>query len=125
MKLFQSLGQVTDSLNAIINSHVHISKLYEILKSRNTIDKNKFQHTPLDDNLAIKVENIDFQYFNSEVKIFQDISLEIPKKSHVILTGSNGSGKSTLLGLLAGVYYANKGKVSTSFENYGYIGQHH
>ena len=122
LKLFQSIGQVTDSLNKIINSHVHIAKLYEILKSRNTIDKNKFEYKTLGDNLAIKVENIDFQYFNSEVKIFQDLSLEIPEKSHVILTGSNGSGKSTLLGLLAGVYYANKGKVYTSFENYGYIG---
>lgn len=122
LKLFQSLGEVTNSLNAIINSHVHISKLFIVLKSRNVIDKNNFQLHVEKSDIAVEVKNIDFKYFNSDVEIFKNLSLQIPKSSHVILTGANGSGKSTLLGLLAGVYYANNGKVFTSSNNYGYIG---
>ena len=122
LKLFQSLGEVTNSLNAIINSHVHISKLFIVLKSRNVIDKNNFQLYVEKSDIAVEVKNIDFKYFNSDVEIFKNLSLQIPKSSHVILTGANGSGKSTLLGLLAGVYYANNGKVFTSSNNYGYIG---
>tara|TARA_B100000029_G_scaffold435686_1_gene449839 strand:- start:2225 stop:3841 length:1617 start_codon:yes stop_codon:yes gene_type:complete len=122
LKLFQSLGQVTDALNKIINSHVHISKLYEILLNRNKVDRERFKFIDSQNKNAIEIENIDFQYFNSDVKIFQNLSLNIPKNTHVILTGPNGSGKSTLLGLIAGVYYSNKGEVRTYCKNFGYIG---
>ena len=122
LKLFQSLGQVTDSLNKIINSHVHISKLYDILLNRNLVERSRFKFIDNENKNAIEIENVDFQYFNSDIKIFENISLSIPKNSHVILTGPNGSGKSTLLGLMAGVYYANEGEVRTYFENFGYIG---
>ncbi|MCF6173273.1 MAG: energy-coupling factor ABC transporter ATP-binding protein, partial [Campylobacteraceae bacterium] len=56
----------------------------------------------------IKLENISYKY---EDKIaLDDISLSISKNEKVVLLGSNGSGKSTLLRLLAGLYFANKGK---------------
>ncbi|MEV3223989.1 ATP-binding cassette domain-containing protein [Paenibacillus larvae] len=37
------------------------------------------------------------------LKIFEEIDLEIPKKSIVTLTGKNGIGKTTLLNILGGI----------------------
>ena len=121
LRLFQALGAVSNSVNKIINSHVHLSKLYEILTGRNRLFKENFiVDNELDE--AIFFEDISFKYFNSDILIFENISLRIKKNSHTVLTGANGSGKSTLLGLIAGVYYSNKGKVHTYSDKFGYIG---
>ena len=79
--------------------------------------------TESDKNTAAKFENVDFKYFNSEVYIFENLSLEIRKNKHTVLTGANGSGKSTLLGLLAGVFYSESGQVTAYCNQFGYIGQ--
>jgi len=50
------------------------------------------------------------------------LSFKLFKNKHTVLTGPNGSGKSTLLGLLAGVYYAENGKVKAKCKKFGYIG---
>ncbi len=122
LKLFQVLGTVTTSVNKIVNSHVHLSKLTELLKNRNDVNKHNFKMTESDKNTAVKFENVDFKYFNSEVYIFENLSLEIRKNKHTVLTGANGSGKSTLLGLLAGVFYSESGQVTAYCNQFGYIG---
>lgn len=121
LRLFQSLSILSTGVSRILNSHVHISELYKILKSREHVEKNNYV-LDINSELAIKLEKVSFRYFNSNEIIFQDINLEINKGSHNIITGPNGSGKSTLLGLIAGVYYSNKGKVYHHSENFGYIG---
>jgi ABC-type multidrug transport system fused ATPase/permease subunit len=122
LKLFQVLGVVSDSVNKIVNSHVHLSKLTEVVKNRNVVNKDNFIMNLENENIAIKFEKVDFKYFNSDVYIFENLSFEINKKKHTVLTGANGSGKSTLLGLLAGVFYSETGKVTAYCNNFGYIG---
>ena len=122
LKLFQVLGTVSDSVNKIVNSHVHLSKLTEVVKNRNIVKSDNFIMNIENENLAVKFENVDFRYFNSDVYIFENLSFEINKKKHTVLTGANGSGKSTLLGLLAGVFYSETGKVTAYCNNFGYIG---
>lgn len=122
LKLFQVLGIVSDSVNKIVNSHVHLSKLTEVVKNRNLVNKDNFIMNVENENTAIKFENVDFKYFNSDVYIFENLSFEINKRKHTVLTGANGSGKSTLLGLLAGVFYSETGKVTAYCNNFGYIG---
>jgi ATP-binding cassette, subfamily B, bacterial len=121
LRLFQSLGQVANATNKIINSHVHIEKFYEMDKNKLSLNKKNFTQDSKSQK-AVNISNVDFKYFNSNEYIFRKINLEIEKNSHTILTGVNGSGKSTLLGLIAGVFYAEKGKVSTFSTNFGYIG---
>ena len=75
-----------------------------------------------DSELAVDIQNVSFKYFNSDDYIFKDITCQIPKNQHTIVTGPNGSGKSTLLGLIAGVLLAEEGKVITSSPRFGYIG---
>ncbi len=119
LRLFQSFGNLTNSLNQIINSHVHIEKFYELEKNKIAQNKKNFIVEDKKDKIVIK--NLYFKYFNSDY-IFENVNLEIQKNTHTIISGSNGSGKSTLLGLLAGFYYPTEGTVSTFSEKFGYVG---
>tara|TARA_Y100000816_G_C26106378_1_gene588147 strand:+ start:370 stop:1980 length:1611 start_codon:yes stop_codon:yes gene_type:complete len=119
LRLFQSLGNLTGSMNQIINSHVHIEKFYELDNNRVELKKENFQ---VHSNDTVEFENLNFRYFNSDVDIFEDLSFVIKKNNHVLVTGPNGSGKSTLLGLIAGVLFSNSGKVKSFSNKFGYIG---
>ena len=119
LRLFQSLGNLTSTLNQIINSHVHIEKFYEIDNNKIELNKENFQ---IHSKSSIEVSNLDFGYFNSDVNIYSDINFSIKKDTHVVVTGPNGSGKSTLLGLLSGVLYAQNGTVKSFSDKFGYIG---
>ncbi len=122
LRLFQSLGGITNATNQIINSHVHIEKFYEMEKNKGIIYKDNFRTDNLKNGKAIEVKDASFKYFSSETLIFENLNLSFEKNSHTLLTGPNGSGKSTLLGLISGVFYAEKGSITTSTERYGYIG---
>ncbi len=119
LRLFQSLGNLTSTMNQIINSHVHIEKFYEIDNNKIELNKENFQ---IHSKSSIEVSNLDFGYFNSDVNIYSDINFSIKKDTHVVVTGPNGSGKSTLLGLLSGVLYAQNGTVKSFSDKFGYIG---
>lgn len=119
LRLFQSLGNLANSMNQIINSHVHIEKFYSM--ETNKVVQNK-QNYILDKEKEIEFKGVNFKYFNSEIPLLENVNFNIPKNSHTIITGPNGSGKSTILGLLAGIYYPDSGKVFTYSENFGYIG---
>ena len=119
LRLFQSLGNLTSTMNQIINSHLHIEKFYEIDNNKIELNKENFQ---IHSASTIEVSNLDFAYFNSDVNIYSDINFSIKKDTHVVVTGPNGSGKSTLLGLLSGVLYAQNGTVKSFSDKFGYIG---
>ena len=119
LRLFQSLSNLTTSLNQIINSHVHIEKFYEIEKNKKIENTNNFKIINED---IIGLKDVSFKYLNSEINIFEDLNLKIDRNTHTVITGPNGSGKSTLLGLLAGVFYPNQGEVYSFSNKFGYIG---
>tara|TARA_X000000368_G_C23055308_1_gene723567 strand:+ start:2082 stop:3701 length:1620 start_codon:yes stop_codon:yes gene_type:complete len=119
LRLFQSLSNLTTSLNQIINSHVHIEKFYEVEKNKTIENTNNFKIINED---IIGLKNVSFKYLNSEINIFEDLSFKIDRNTHTVITGPNGSGKSTLLGLLAGVFYPNHGEVYSFSNKFGYIG---
>tara|TARA_B100001559_G_scaffold277591_1_gene249103 strand:- start:1311 stop:2930 length:1620 start_codon:yes stop_codon:yes gene_type:complete len=119
LRLFQSFGILTSSLTSLVNSQVHIEKFYEL--ETNKIEQN-VDNFKIHNKNTIKVTNLDFKYFNSDIFIFEDINFEIQKNTHTVITGDNGSGKSTLLGLLAGVFYSNSGSIETFSNNFAYIG---
>ena len=123
LRLFQSLGNLTTSVNQIINSYVHLEKFYEIENSKAEINKSNFIRNSISNkDLMIQFNKASFKYENAETYIFESLNLEIKKSSHCVITGQNGSGKSTLLGLMAGVYYPTKGKVYTDSQKVGFVG---
>lgn len=121
LRLFQSLSAVINGLNLVINSSVHVEELYKLDKASPLIIENNYQ-VNIGISNAIELENVSFNYLNSEEEIFKNLTLEFPKNTHTIITGPNGSGKSTLLGLISGLYIAKEGKVKNFSDKLGYIG---
>ena len=75
LRLVQTLGNLNNSLNALINSQVHIEKLMEfesdkeIMLSPLVVDKN------MKESVAIKVENVNFKYFGSTAVSYTHLTL--------------------------------------------------
>lgn len=123
LRLFQSLGNLSNSINQVINSHVHLEKFYDLESNKAQLNKNNFKLTGVINKKELVVfENVSFSYLNSNDFIFENISLKINRSKHTIITGKNGSGKSTLLGLIAGVYYPTKGLIENNSKKIGYVG---
>lgn len=59
--------------------------------------------------MNIKLENISKSY--GEIKVLENISLEIPAQSFTVILGASGSGKTTLLNQIAGLDIPSSGKV--------------
>ena len=119
LRLFQSFSGLSTNLNSIINSHVHIEKFYEFEQNKVVQTKSNYS---ISNNEAIQIENVTFQYFNSDEPIFKNLNLTIPRLTHTIITGPNGSGKSTLLGVIAGIFNIDKGKITCYSDNFSYVG---
>lgn len=122
LRLVQTLSNFNSSLNALVNSHVHLEKLNEI-KENQIINKPIIINTNLiGSGVSLKFENVQFKYFGTEKPIFDNLSLSIIENAHTVITGANGVGKSTLIGLLSGALEPTKGIVTSSSKNIGYIG---
>ena len=123
LRLFQSLGILNSNLHLVSAYHVYLEKLYELENNKALINKLNHKIEKSKDNLClIELNNVNFQYFNSKFPIFENLNLKVNKNEHLVLTGPNGSGKSTLMGLIAGIYYPDKGSVLLRSENIGYVG---
>ena len=59
----------------------------------------------------IKVENVCFQYKNSEVKVLDHLNFSVNDGELVAIVGSNGSGKSTIGKLLANIIKLKQGNI--------------
>jgi ATP-binding cassette subfamily B protein len=57
----------------------------------------------------LEIKNVDF--YHGEKLILDNISMQIPFKSNVLITGEIGAGKSTLLKLICGYFYSEKGEI--------------
>lgn len=119
LRLFQSFSGVSSAANSVINSQVHIEQFYKMENDKVSNFKNSYKLT---ESNFIKLENVSFQYFNSDKPIFENINISIEKNKHTVITGQNGTGKSTLLGLISGVYYPTEGTISSFSNEFAYIG---
>ncbi len=123
LRLFQSIGGLANAVGGLVNSHVHMGHFTDF--DQNKLKDNRANYIFSEDkesNNIISANEISFKYFNSDIYIFKDVSFEIKKGEHTIITGPNGSGKSTLLGMVAGVLYPVQGKLTTKTDKFGYIG---
>jgi ABC-type multidrug transport system fused ATPase/permease subunit len=85
-----------------------VTELYEELK-RNEEQSFGDQIKNLDDD--IKFSNVVFAYTPISSPVLNGVSLSIKKNSTVAFVGESGAGKTTILNLLAGLIFAENGKV--------------
>ena len=122
LRLVQTLGNLNNSLNGLINSQVHIEKLIEFENDKDVKLSPLILDDNLENNLAIKFENVNFKYFGTDNFMFEGLNLSIERGKHTVVTGLNGTGKSTLIGLMSGIYSATDGCIKTFSDNLGYVG---
>ena len=73
----------------------------------------------------IKIDNLSF-YYNNDIKVFDNISLNISENKITGIKGESGIGKSTLFKLILGLYKPNSGKITidninlNNFDKYYY-----
>jgi ABC-type multidrug transport system fused ATPase/permease subunit len=83
--------------------------LNPVAKDNDFHDSNYFDFVP-----SIKIKNISFIYPDSNLKVLNNISLEIAEGTFVAVVGPSGSGKTTLIDILLGMHEPLSGTVQIS-----------
>ncbi|WHS17557.1 ABC transporter ATP-binding protein [Ligilactobacillus salivarius] len=65
----------------------------------------------LNDIDRIEFDHLSFKYPNNTKYILNDLSINLPKKKLIAITGANGKGKSTLLKILSGLLPIQDGSI--------------
>ena len=122
LRLFQSISSLANTFSRIVNSYVHIEELEKIDINKQKINSMNFVNTLEDNKNMIDINEIDFKYFNNDDWTFKNLTFNIQKGLHYIVSGPNGSGKSTLLALFVGVLIPEKGTIVNRSLRTGYVG---
>lgn len=71
--------------------------------------REKFDYEGMDN--SVQINNLEFKYPGSEIKIFTDLNLNVEQGEFCCLLGQSGCGKSTLLRLIAGLELPTSGEI--------------
>lgn len=88
--------------NRYVNFYYNFIKKSKQLKDISSKNKPEFEH--------IKLEDISFQYPNSNNYALKHIDIEVSKSGLVAIVGKNGAGKSTLMKILLRLYKPTSGQ---------------
>ena len=112
-----ALSQLSGYLASLISDQHFILEAIDYFKIKPAIDyplvshdEEKGIHARLT-KPEIVVENLSFQYPNSDRYVLKNINLTIPFGQNVALIGENGAGKTTLVKLLLRVYDPTEGRI--------------
>lgn len=96
-----TMVQRSDASQRRINEFLKIES--EIIEDPSAITVHQLEN--------IRFKNVDFEYYNTDKKVLQDINLTFQKGKIVAIFGSTGSGKTTLANLLVRLYDTTAGTI--------------
>jgi len=100
--------------NEFVKNKLPIEKVNNLFDNINN-EKNKwgnFMYNDKDKCIGnIKIDNLSF-YYNNDIKVFDNISLNITQNKITGIKGESGIGKTTLFKLILGLYKPNSGKIT-------------
>jgi len=115
IQFMSALVSFSMQLNEIAFSICAFRRLKPILNTpteNNSAQNNTATKTSTVLTGAISINNIQFSYPHSKLRILDGLSCSIAAGEHIAIVGLSGAGKSTLLKLLLGFYFPQKGHVS-------------
>ncbi len=107
-RLMPALQQIYVSFSQLAIVSPALNKLYDNLTNLKFFNKNQDQRV-LFLNKTISLQNVYYNYPNSERTALKDINLIIHEKSTVGLIGATGSGKTTTVDIILGLLEPEKG----------------
>ena len=113
-RLLPSISKIAQSVQTIKFNAVVVDLIYSELKDFENNKNNREYKTSQKNNFEFKninFENVSFSYFERDIKVLNDINIEIIKGDKIGIVGKTGSGKSTFLNLLCGLLKPNQGKI--------------
>lgn len=88
--------------------HQHTIEFLHHNKANNKLPN----HHHLYFNKAIKLNDIQYRFADSEIPLLSAVNISIPKGTVFGITGKSGSGKSTLMKIISGLILPKQGEVS-------------
>jgi ABC-type bacteriocin/lantibiotic exporter with double-glycine peptidase domain len=113
--LYSPIERVVNFNRLVQVFRIELAKLTEFLRNNisETDVKENIDYLPYADqksgNLLLKLDGVSFSY--GDLKVLENISLEIEKGYSYAIVGENGSGKSTLINLVTGLQIPDCGNV--------------
>lgn len=113
--LLPSANKMSEYLGSIIHNGVVIHKMGEEyakirdLELESEADKD-YKKVALDKEIS--VENMTFQYPDTEDAVLKNVNVTIPKNASVAFIGPSGAGKTTMVDLVLGVLKPQAGRIA-------------
>ncbi|MDA9714755.1 ATP-binding cassette domain-containing protein [bacterium] len=112
------ISQVLGRLNVSMECYRRIDEFMNVT-NREEIANEYVKRSELKGPISTK--NLTFRYPESQVKLFDNLTLEIKEGEKVAVLGKIGSGKSSLVRILLGLYLADDGLVMVGGTNVNQI----
>ena len=113
LPVFGKFGQIISALRSSYPSVLHLNSEFQKLEKFQNIKKKKINKSidKIEFEKSLNINNIDFEYFNGDKKIFNNFNLSIKKGKSIGFVGKSGSGKTTLINIISGLLSPTKGQI--------------
>ena len=115
LPVFGKFGQIISALRSSYPSVLHLNSEFQKLEKFQNIKKKKINKSidKIEFEKSLNINNIDFEYFNGDKKIFNNFNLSIKKGKSIGFVGKSGSGKTTLINIISGLLSPTKGQITS------------
>ena len=110
-QLIAPVMRIVDSWQELQQARVSMSRLGDLMDSRQEPAWNPARTTLPDLEGQIELSGVSFAYSENSRRIIKDMNLVIPAGLTVGIVGSSGSGKSTLTKLIQRLYLPQQGRI--------------
>ncbi|MDB9980035.1 ABC transporter ATP-binding protein/permease [Candidatus Pelagibacter sp.] len=115
IKLLPSFNGISGALThfqSYLNSfHLIYEQINELEKTKDTSKQNLKSYIKEDEELFLKIKDLDFKYDTSTLTSLFIKNLSIKKCEMIGIIGKSGSGKTTLINLILNLFDAQKGSI--------------
>lgn len=104
-----SVEKLISGLESFYDVLTSIEKIGQVVDKK--MEEQSGEKPLFKDEIIIELDNVSYKVKNREKYIIKNVSLKIPTRSRILITGESGSGKSSLLRLISGVVEPTEGNI--------------
>ncbi|NCT10472.1 MAG: ATP-binding cassette domain-containing protein [Flavobacteriia bacterium] len=104
-----SVEKLISGLESFYDVLTSIEKIGQVVDKK--MEEQSGEKPLFKDEIIIELDNVSYKVKNREKYIIKNVSLKIPTRSRILITGESGSGKSSLLRLISGVIEPTEGNI--------------